>query len=130
MFLYLGMRNLILLVLIIKITSCQENRIDNLDQEIFRNSSISEPIKIPKGVYYTTDFIKKDGFNICKKKPEVERHQIIYQLDFKNNGEIIFNDLTGFYGCGNGVLKMDSCFFNRAKNNYPFSILQIYLLQF
>ncbi len=56
------------------------------------------------GTYYVTNFHSylKSGCTLHLEKPKDKF--VLYTFEFKENGEIIFNDLTKFYGCGNGVL--------------------------
>lgn len=58
------------------------------------------------GKYYVDFFYNylKNGFEL--KREKAKDSFILYTFEFKNNGELIFNDLTEFYGCGNGVLSI------------------------
>lgn len=58
------------------------------------------------GKYYVVFFSNflSDGFELLIEKPK--DYFILYAMEFKNTGEIIFDDLTEFYDCGNGVLSI------------------------
>ena len=75
------------------------------------------------GKYYVDDFYdhSKTGFELKAKKPEDSF--ILYTFEFKKNGTLIFDDLTEFYGCGNGVLSIEKAKW-RLKEN------EIYQLEF
>jgi hypothetical protein len=60
------------------------------------------------GEYYVDNFYHylESGFELKTKKPKEDF--ILYTFEFKNNGEVIFKDLTKFYDCGNGILSIEN----------------------
>jgi hypothetical protein len=71
--------------------------------EMVQTPEKSETDKIV-GIYYVDAFYTylKSGFALKIKKPSDTYG--LYTFDFKEDGTIIYKDLTKFYGCGNGVL--------------------------
>ncbi len=60
------------------------------------------------GMYYVDNFYHylKSGFELKIKKPE--DNFILYTFEFKNDGKVVFKDLTKFYDCGNGILSIEN----------------------
>lgn len=69
------------------------------------------------GTYYVDNFYRylKNGFELKNKKPTDSF--ILYTLNFKEDGRIIFKDLTKFYGCGNGVMSIQKGFWEAKAND-------------
>ena len=89
------------------------------------NVNASAKLKSDKivGRYYVENFYHylDRGFELRTKKPKDDF--MIYTFEFKDNGEIIFKDLTEFYDCGVGILSIDKGYW-KAKGN------EIYTLTF
>lgn len=71
------------------------------------------------GRYYVENFtfFAKQGFDLTKVKPINDF--MVYELNFKKNGEIEFKDLTESYECGNGIITLkDSKFYPKNNNEY------------
>lgn len=75
-----------------------------------------EPNKIV-GTYYVDNFYcyLKNGFELKNEKPKDDF--ILHAFEFKENGQIIFKDLTKFYGCGNGVMSIQKGFWEAKAND-------------
>tara|TARA_R110000764_G_scaffold134045_1_gene222142 strand:+ start:163 stop:678 length:516 start_codon:yes stop_codon:yes gene_type:complete len=60
------------------------------------------------GKYYVDSFYHylKSGFELKIKKPKDDF--MLYTFEFKNDGKVIFKDLTEFYDCGNGILSIEN----------------------
>lgn len=69
-----------------------------------------EPVKTSKdeivGTYYVDRFYNylRSGFELKIDKPT--DYFTLYTFEFKQNGDIIFKDLTKSYGCGNGIMSI------------------------
>lgn len=77
----------------------------NSDIPLFDKPEKSDLDKIV-GNYYVTNFYSylKTGFTLTLEKP-INKFGF-YTFEFKENGEIIFKDLTKSYRCGNGILSI------------------------
>jgi uncharacterized protein YegP (UPF0339 family) len=99
-------------------TKIPELRSDNLnsDSSLFDAPKKSDLDKIV-GNYYVNNFYTylKSGFTIKLKKPKDKYVQ--YTFEFKENGEIVFKDLTKSYGCGNGVLSIKKGTWKAKEND-------------
>ncbi|EHQ41099.1 hypothetical protein [Myroides odoratus] len=100
---------------IIFLYSCTKNdsKVKIIEKEKIEIQTESlEPVKNERsdrivGKYYVVflnNFLAK-GFELLTEKPE--NRLFLFTVEFKNTGEIIFNDLTELYDCGNGVLSME-----------------------
>lgn len=60
------------------------------------------------GKFYVDSFYRylKKGFELQIKRPEEEFG--LYSFEFKKDGKVIFEDLTEFYVCGNGILSIEN----------------------
>lgn len=100
-----------------KNTKIAELKSDSLNSD---TSLIDKPKKsdLDKivGTYYVDRFYNylKSGFTLKLEKPT--NKYILYTFEFKENGEIIFKDLTEFYGCGNGILSIKKGTWKAKKN--------------
>ena len=84
----------------------KEKRIETSNNEATEaKPELVKSVKLA-GKYYVDDFYRhsKTGFELKAKKPEDSF--ILYTFEFKKNGALVFDDLTEFYGCGNGVLSI------------------------
>jgi len=79
---------------------------DSTQTETAKSSNRNESDEIV-GKFYVDNFYHylKSGFELHIKKPKSDF--ILYTLEFKKNGELIFEDLTEFYDCGNGILSIN-----------------------
>lgn len=101
----------IVLPFIVLFYSCNEKTNDKriiASSQLLASKTVEkkQPDKII-GKYFVVDFHNylRSGFELKNKKPKDQI--VLYSFKFKENGELIFEDLTKFYGCGNGILSID-----------------------
>ena len=106
--------NIILILACIICIAChqQQEKIIASNTTAVETTKVVEIVKTPEkpetdkliGKYYVDAFYTylKSGFVLKTKKPKDAYG--LYTFDFKEDGTIIYKDLTKFYGCGNGVL--------------------------
>jgi len=110
---------ILLILTVVLFYSCNEkqNKVETSSIKIaevktdFKKTDISkteEKLESDKiiGKYYVDNFYHylKSGFELKIKKPKDDF--ILYTFEFKNDGKVIFKDLTEFYDCGNGILSI------------------------
>ena len=125
--------NIVLILVYILSISCHKQQekiiVSNTTTVETPNVIAPKTVKTPEkfetdkivGTYYVDAFYTylKSGFALKIKKSTAEYG--IYTFDFKEDGTIVFKDLTKFYGCGNGVLSIQKGTW-KVKENGMYSL--------
>ncbi|WPO77325.1 hypothetical protein [Flavobacterium sp. KACC 22761] len=85
-------------------------------KDVLKLSQTNEKLS---GRYYVENFtfFAKQGFGLTKVKPINDF--VLYEFNFKKNGEIEFKDLTERYDCGNGIITLkNSKFYSKSNDEY------------